>query len=110
MKEGASEDGSSAIRQAYLAALQQELASLYQLMAQLDALAGHPLPTGGSISCPYAQCSFQQSVSATEACKPCAKSWPSWTLSLATYCPPGGIPIASIKHLWRREEIPLYSY
>ena len=47
VKEGASEDGSSAIRQAYLAALQQELASLYQLMAQLDALAGHPLPIGG---------------------------------------------------------------
>ena len=51
VKEGASEDGSSAIRQAYLAALQQELASLYQLMAQLDALAGHPLPTGGSMTC-----------------------------------------------------------
>lgn len=71
VKEGASEDGSSAIRQAYLAALQQELASLYQLMAQLDALAGHPLPTGGSMTpCPYAHCYPQQGVSATEACKP----------------------------------------
>lgn len=46
MKVAASEDSSSAIRQAYLAALQQELSSLYQLMAQLDALAGHPLPAG----------------------------------------------------------------
>ena len=48
MKEAASEDSSSAIRQAYLAALQQELSSLYQLMAQLDALAGHPLPAGAA--------------------------------------------------------------
>ncbi len=50
VKEAASEDSSSAIRQAYLAALQQELSSLYQLMAQLDALAGHPLPAG--MPCP----------------------------------------------------------
>ena len=46
VKEAAPEDGGSAIRQAFLAALQAELASLYQLMAQLDALAGHPLPAG----------------------------------------------------------------
>ena len=46
VKDAAIEDSSSAIRQAYLAALQQELSSLYQLMAQLDALAGHPLPAG----------------------------------------------------------------
>ncbi len=38
--------GGSAIRQAFQAALQHELNSLYQLMAQLDALAGHPLPAG----------------------------------------------------------------
>lgn len=49
VKEAAGEEGggASAIRQAYLAACQRELASLYQLMAQLDALAGHPLPAGG---------------------------------------------------------------
>ena len=52
MKEAASEDSSSAIRQAYLAALQQELSSLYQLMAQLDALAGHPLPAGTALPMP----------------------------------------------------------
>ena len=46
MKEAAAEDCGSAIWQAFLAALQEELASLYQLMAQLDALAGHPLPAG----------------------------------------------------------------
>ena len=46
MKEAAAEECGSAIRQAFLAALQKELASLYQLMAQLDALAGHPLPAG----------------------------------------------------------------
>lgn len=39
-------DGGSAIRKAFQAALQHELNSLYQLMAQLDALAGHPLPAG----------------------------------------------------------------
>ncbi|CAL5229384.1 g12698 [Coccomyxa viridis] len=53
VKEAASEDSSSAIRQAYLAALQQELSSLYQLMAQLDALAGHPLPAGEDTGAPY---------------------------------------------------------
>ena len=46
MKEAAAEECGSAIRQAFLAALQKELASLYQLMAQLDTLAGHPLPAG----------------------------------------------------------------
>ena len=52
MKEAAAEDCGSAIRQAFLAALQKELASLYQLMAQLDALAGHPLPAGeAGMSC-----------------------------------------------------------
>ena len=53
MKEATSEDSSSAIRQAYLAALQQELSSLYQLMAQLDALAGHPLPAGAAHILPH---------------------------------------------------------
>ena len=48
MREAAAENCGSAIRQAFLAALQKELASLYQLMAQLDALAGHPLPAGDS--------------------------------------------------------------
>lgn len=41
--------GGSAIRQAFQAALQHELNSLYQLMAQLDALAGHPLPAGDTM-------------------------------------------------------------
>ena len=52
VKEAAAEDSASAIRQAYLAALQRELASLYQLMAQLDALAGHPLPAGAALKVP----------------------------------------------------------
>ena len=51
VKEAAAEDCGSAIRQAFLAALQKELASLYQLMAQLDALAGHPLPAGDAGMC-----------------------------------------------------------
>ena len=46
VREAAAEDSGSAIRQAFLAALQKELGSLYQLMAQLDTLAGHPLPAG----------------------------------------------------------------
>ena len=91
VKEGASEDSSSAIRQAYLAALQQELASLYQLMAQLDALAGHPLPTGGPITGLHARCILlQQTVSAPIACKHFVNSCPSWTLSLATHYPQVG--------------------
>ncbi|EIE20511.1 hypothetical protein COCSUDRAFT_48540 [Coccomyxa subellipsoidea C-169] len=47
------QDGGSAIRQAFQAALQHELNSLYQLMAQLDALAGHPLPAGEDTGAPY---------------------------------------------------------
>lgn len=46
VKEAGMQEGESAIRQAFKAALQRELSSLYQLMAQLDALAGHPLPAG----------------------------------------------------------------
>lgn len=50
VKAHAEEDGSGggggSIRQAWAAALQRELAGMYQLMAQLDAMAGNPRPTG----------------------------------------------------------------
>ncbi|CAL8465011.1 g4546 [Coccomyxa elongata] len=52
-KEEKMSGGGSAIRQAFQAALQHELNSLYQLMAQLDALAGHPLPAGEDTGAPY---------------------------------------------------------
>ena len=39
-------DSPSAIRQAFVAALQRELASHYFLLSRLDALAMRPLPTG----------------------------------------------------------------
>ncbi|KAK9917451.1 hypothetical protein WJX75_004487 [Coccomyxa subellipsoidea] len=52
-KEEVMSDGGSAIRKAFQAALQHELNSLYQLMAQLDALAGHPLPAGEDTGAPY---------------------------------------------------------
>ncbi|KAK9833447.1 hypothetical protein WJX81_006327 [Elliptochloris bilobata] len=45
--------GEGAIRRAFRAALQRELAGLYQLLAHLDSLAAHPPPPGGDARAPY---------------------------------------------------------
>jgi hypothetical protein len=63
------------IRQAWQAALQGELAGLYALMAQLDALAGHPLPSGALMH-----------KSKPLASSLCTRSWRSWTRWRGTRC------------------------